>query len=324
MRRIAFVTVVILLKASAFPAETEYEYPAGYADFFNAFRAVTPEEAQVAISLKGAVPGYDCAGSAILEPIKLNTMGGLPGVYFVVCYKGTDDKIRDVAEDVIIMLNDANGFDPYILKGKLEQLMPFSRDFCSYDVRAWTWDEGITVKMPDSIHYLLQEYPDYLNAVETEYGLSGIENAKIFASSATCLYIVHAFENDKGTKRYFYGPPHKFVETDEAELSRFSTEELEGWYGLFKNHSPLLDKYRAWWVEVLEQSDRAEKKDGYLRIIYNDNGYDATEHEIEGVPDFNQHHHEGNIGDCWAWATVAVFTYWSRNECIYVTKRSWG
>ena len=309
MRKIIYPALFFALAtaAVAISAEAEYDYPAGYADFFNEFRAVTPEEVQAAISLKGAVPGYDCAGSAILEPIKLNTMDGLPVVYFVVCYKGTDDEIRDVAEDVIRMLNDPKGFDPYILEGKLEQLMPFSRDFCSYDVFAWTWGEGISLKMPVSIHYLLQEYPDYLNAVETKYGFSGIKNAKIFASSAACLYIVHAFEDDKRTKRYFYGPPHKLVETDEAELRRFSTEELEGWYGLFKNRSPLLDKYSAWWGEVLKQSNRVEEKDGYLRIIYNDNGYDATEHEIEGVPDFNQHNHEGNIGDCWVWAAAPLY-----------------
>jgi len=83
MRIIILTTGILSLAAAAITAEAEYNYPPEYADLFEQFRVITPEEVQIDVALYGDDPWHTYAGGIILEPILLKCINGVPGYYDV-------------------------------------------------------------------------------------------------------------------------------------------------------------------------------------------------------------------------------------------------
>jgi hypothetical protein len=292
-------TVVLITAAAAYTADAEYDYPAEYADLFEQFRAITAEEAEMLVSAKGVPPRNDLRPSQILEPIFAKCIDGLPGYYLLLSYKGKDTGVRDNAEEIIAMLNSANGFDPYALAEKYDVIKKYRYDFCTFFVDAWTWTGVIGLETSALSIYLLDDLPVYVALAEEHLGVRAIATAKLFAPGVLHSMPVLAFENSGGGILYVRGPAERLTVIDKTELENMGKEQLDRFYARFKSYPDGSDRAKERWAETINQINReAVKVDGYYEVRPREEPLETDGNSINYVPDFNQNF-DPYFKDCW-------------------------
>ncbi len=309
-------TLLLTLTSPVWASE-EPLYPPEYADFFEQFRVITPEEVMLDAALYGDDPGHTLAGGIVLEPIFIKCANGVPAYYLVLSYNGEDAGIRGKMEEVISMLNDEAGFDPYELDEKITALEPYWGDFYTFGTPAWTFG-GAPCYSTTYAPQLFVWFHTILTKLAGRYRRDEMREFKAYATHIAISVPLFGFKNGDGETIYFIYKPNgeQLLETDESELSTLFVEDTEILLNSFSANAEGFFEKRAYWDGIKGHSGEVEKEGKYLKVREHNPGLEGAVDGfgLEDVPDFNLNtappdHYSG---DCWVWSMVSPLVFQSQ------------
>lgn len=323
MRKLIYTTLIFAVaNAAAIAAEAGYDYPPEFADLFEQFRVITPEEAQIDVALYGDDPWHTLAGGVILEPVLIKCVNGVPAYYLVLSYNGEDDGIRQEMEDVIRMLNDDEGFDPNKLDEKLTSLEPSWRDFRTFGKPAWTYGGApgySTAYVPD----LFIDFRGYLESMKKGFGVRSLENLKIYGTHTAITAPVFGVRTPPKETLYYIPNPASdgVVMISESDLVKIFYEKTASIYDRFLKNADVFSSKKEHWEKLKGSVGEVEKTGKYLKVREyigaDEGGLDG--YMIDDVPEFNVCTAPGDNyqGDCWVWSMVSDLVFHSQCENDY-------
>ena len=315
------ICVFLLIAAAngaAVAAESEYDYPPEFADLIGQARLITPEEVKTEVALNGDSPWHDYAGALLLDPILVKSFNRTPAYYMIIGYKGDDKATRTEMENIIGMLNDDDGFNPYDIAERISSIESAWGDFYTFYRPAWT--NGVGLRMASTYFpKTLFNFPGFLSQIESYRDITDVNDFKIYASDYHVGVPVLCYGDSVSDPRYFLVEMMTEVTPAErAELDENFSEWVSRTQESFDVSPGRVSDEIGYWRNILNGKNEIEKEGTYYKVREREEPKDdeVDGSKIDNVPDFNQNGapHDQGSPDCWAWSMVSNLVYYSQKS----------